>query len=169
MNRKRWTVLVLALLIWAGSLLGCRAIARSRVREQYRSYARQALSTEVLSCLHLTDAAIDEALASGELVSCAEIARNFAVAAEMQRVLRNTYLRDEPGGISVSYGVWLSCRARIEALAGAGAEEQAAFFRALGALCKEEKLSFDLPAGDDFEQKLTALEGKLAALLEEYD
>ena len=104
MNRKRWTVLVLALLIWAGSLLGCRAIARSRVREQYRSYARQALSTEVLSCLHLTDAAIDEALASGELVSCAEIAQNFAVAAEMQRVLRNTYLRDEPGGYPAARG-----------------------------------------------------------------
>lgn len=159
---KRWLLVGIIWLVTILIAINCTWRSRS---SQYRSYAEQSLKDIVEGAVLQIDRLINNDTQTDGAFPVRQIAYLFCNVESARRVLRNIYVREDPGGLSTSPSVWMQGGDAVYALQGSDAEK--AFYEELSEICQDYSAVFEQSQGlGSFEYELTGLEEALQSLME---
>ena len=143
-----------------------RCIWQLRSR-QYRSYAEQSLKDVVVSGISLISPLTDHSEQTDE-AQLEQIAYQFYRIDAIRQVLRNIYVKDNPGQLSVPPSVWSRCGYAVHELEKSDeSKAERSFLKDINALCKEWTAVLAKNQGtENFEYQLSQLEESLQKIME---
>ena len=166
-NRSKLNRTIILVVVWLVSVFVTgRCIWQLRSR-QYRSYAEQSLKDVVVSGISLISPLTDHSEQTDE-AQLEQIAYQFYRIDAIRQVLRNIYVKDNPGQLSVPPSVWSRCGNAVHELEKSDeSKTEGSFLKDINALCKEWTAVFAENQGtENFEYQLSQLEESLQKILE---
>ncbi len=167
-NRSKLNRTIILVVVWLVSVFVTgRCIWQLRSR-QYRSYAEQSLKDVVVGGINQIHSLLDDHDPTDEELLLEQIAYQFYRIDAIRQVLRNIYVKDNPGQLSVPPSVWSRCGYAVHELEKSDeSKAERSFLKDINALCKEWTAVFAENQGtESFEYQLSQLEESLQKILE---
>lgn len=166
-KKKPYKRAVILITVWIVTVFMTGHCAWELRSNQYRSYAEQSLKDAVVSGINHIHGLIEDCETTGRDIPIEQIVYQCYRIDSQKQVLRNIYVKKNPGELSTSPSVWsLLGDAGCVIQEGTNNDLEKAFFENLNALCKEWLVAWQNEENKDFEYELIRLEESLQALVE---